>query len=71
MGLSSNFFGCPHPLRRSVDVADDRLRALGDMDVLDDHFLLALRAIFLSRPTPAPRTLAALAPRLGEIDRLV
>src|SRR5277367_3578495 len=39
----------PHPLWRGVDVADDRLPALGDTDVLDRHLLLALGAIFLQR----------------------
>jgi hypothetical protein len=41
MGLNLRFFARPHPLRRRVDVADDRLPALGDVDVLDGHFLLA------------------------------
>ena len=38
-----------HPLWRGVDIADDRLAALGDMDGLDRHLLLALGAIFLQR----------------------
>ena len=33
MGLFLRFFACPHPRRRGADVADDRLPALGDMDV--------------------------------------
>jgi hypothetical protein len=33
----------PLPLGRRVDVADDGLPSLGDVDVLDGHFLLALR----------------------------
>ena len=49
MGLSSNFFGRPHPLGRSVDVADDRLPALGDVDVLNGHLLLAAASVSLER----------------------
>ncbi len=33
MGLFLRFFSCPHPRCRGADVADDRLPALGDMDV--------------------------------------
>jgi hypothetical protein len=47
--LNLRFFARPHPLGWSVDVADDRLAALGDVDVLDRHLLLALRAVFLQR----------------------
>jgi hypothetical protein len=47
MGLFSNFSVRPSPRATGTDVADDRLAALGDMDVLDRHLLLALRAIFL------------------------
>ena len=42
MGLISSFFARPSPLWRGVDVAEDRLPALGDTDVLDRHLLLAL-----------------------------
>jgi hypothetical protein len=42
-------FCAPHPLGRGVDVADDRLAALGDMNVLDGHLLLASRAVSLER----------------------
>jgi hypothetical protein len=31
------------------DVADDRLPALGDVDVLNDHALFALRAVIFER----------------------
>jgi len=41
MGLFSGFFVRPHPLRRGVDVPDDRLPAFCDMDMLDRHLLLA------------------------------
>jgi hypothetical protein len=47
MGLFSFFFARPYPLGRGADVADDRLPALGDVDMLDGHLLLALRAVFL------------------------
>jgi hypothetical protein len=47
MGLNLSFFARPYPLRRDVDIAHDGLPALGDVDVLDGHLLLALRAIFL------------------------
>ena len=49
MGLFLRFFVRPHPLRRSADVADNGLPALGDMDVLDSHLLLALRPVVLER----------------------
>src|SRR5271155_2518369 len=47
MRLFLRFFARPYPLGGGADVADDRLPALGDMDVLDRHLLLALRAVFL------------------------
>jgi len=47
MGLNLRFFCAPYPLGRGVDIPDDRLAALGDVDVLNGHLLLALRAIFL------------------------
>ncbi len=37
------------PLDRSVDVADDRLPALGDMDVLDRHLLPAATSVSFQR----------------------
>ena len=46
-GVVLLFFARPYPLGRGADVADDRLPALGDVDVLDGHLLLALRAVFL------------------------
>src|SRR5271156_1670076 len=49
MGLNLRFFARPYPLGRGVDVPDDRLAALGDVDVLNGHLLLALRAIFFQR----------------------
>ena len=42
MGLNLRFFARPHPLCWRVDVADDRLPALANVDVLDGHLLLAL-----------------------------
>ena len=47
MGLNLRFFPRPYPLGGRVDIADDRLPALGNVDVLYDHALFALRAIFL------------------------
>jgi hypothetical protein len=41
MGLILRFFPRPYPLGRCVDVADDRLAAFSDVDMLDGHFLLA------------------------------
>ena len=41
MGLILPIFFAPLPLCRRVDVADDRLAALGDVDVLNGHLLLA------------------------------
>jgi hypothetical protein len=41
MGLNLRFFARPTPLSRGVDVADDRLTALGDVDMLDRHLLFA------------------------------
>jgi hypothetical protein len=42
MRLFSIFSAHPSPLGRGVDVADDRLAALGDVNVLNGHLLLAL-----------------------------
>jgi len=39
--LNLRFFAHPHPLGRSADIADDCLTALGDVDVLNGHLLLA------------------------------
>jgi hypothetical protein len=41
MGLISGFSARPAPLGGRVGVADDGLPSLGDVDVLDGHFLLA------------------------------
>ena len=49
MGLFLRFFACPHPLCRGADVADDRLPALGDVDVLNGHLLLAAASVALER----------------------
>jgi hypothetical protein len=49
MGLTSNFFLRPSPLGGRIDVSDDRLPAVGDVDVLDRHLLLAFRAVVLER----------------------
>ena len=45
--LILSFFPRPYPLGGRIDVANDRLPALGDVDVLDRHLLLAHRAVFL------------------------
>ena len=47
MGLFLRFFVRPYPRHRGANVADNGLPALGDMDVLDRHLLLALRAVVL------------------------
>jgi hypothetical protein len=49
MRLNSNFFGCPYPQDWGADVADDRLAALGDVNVLDSHLLLAAASVSLER----------------------
>ena len=49
MGLILRFFPRPYPLGWSVDVADDRLPALGDVDVLNRHLLLAASTVALER----------------------
>jgi hypothetical protein len=63
MGLFLRFFFRPYPRCRGADVADNGLPALGDMNVLDGHLLLALRSIVLERldlhSERAPRPLAA------------
>ena len=51
MGLNLRFFARPYPLGRGVDVADDRLAALGDVDMLDGHLLLAAARYRLSAST--------------------
>jgi hypothetical protein len=45
MRLNLRFFPRPYPLRRGIDVSDNRLAALGDVDMLNGHLLLALRAV--------------------------
>ena len=47
-----NFFA-PLPLCRRVDVADDRLAALGDVDVLNGHLLLAATPVPLECLDPS------------------
>jgi hypothetical protein len=47
MGLNLRFFPLPYPLGWSVDVADDCLAALGNVDVLNGHLLLAAAAVSL------------------------
>jgi hypothetical protein len=49
MGLNLRFFAQPYPLGWGVDVADDRLPAFGDMDVLNRHLLLAAASVSLER----------------------
>jgi hypothetical protein len=40
-GVILRFFPRSYPLGRRIDVADDRLAAFGDVDMLDGHLLLA------------------------------
>jgi hypothetical protein len=49
MGLILRFFPRPHLLGWRADIADDRLPALGDMDVLNGHLLLAAASVSLER----------------------
>jgi hypothetical protein len=49
MGLNLRFFARPYPLGRSVDVSDDRLPALGDVDMLNSHLLLAAASVSFER----------------------
>jgi hypothetical protein len=49
MGLNLRFFARPYPLGWGADVTDDRLPALGDVDVLNGHLLLAAAAVSLQR----------------------
>jgi hypothetical protein len=49
MGLNLRFFARPRPLGWSVDVANDRLAAVGDVDVLNGHLLLAAATVSLER----------------------
>jgi hypothetical protein len=48
-GVELPFFSAPYPLGWSVDVADNRLTALRDMDMLKRHLLLAAAAVSLER----------------------
>ena len=41
MGLILRFFAHPYPLCWGIDVSNDRLAALGDVNVLNCHLLLA------------------------------
>jgi hypothetical protein len=45
MGLFSIFSAHPSPLGGHIDVSDDRLAALGDVNVLDGHLLLAATSV--------------------------
>ncbi len=47
--MNLRFFARPCPLGGRGHVADDRLPALGDVDVLNDHALFALRAVIFER----------------------
>jgi hypothetical protein len=49
MGLNLRFFQHPSPLGWGADVADDRVAALGDVDVLNGHLLLATTSISFQR----------------------
>ena len=49
MGLFLRFSACPHPKDRGADVANHRFAAIGDMDMLHGHLLLAPRAIVFQR----------------------
>ena len=46
-GVDPLILSTPYPLGWSVDVADDRLTALGDMNVLNGHLLLATTSVSL------------------------
>jgi hypothetical protein len=46
-GLFSCFFTCPHPRSQAADVADNRLAALGDVEVLNGHLLFAAASVSL------------------------
>jgi hypothetical protein len=49
MGLFSCLSVRPSPRCRGTDVADDRLPALGDVDVVNGHLLLAAASVSLER----------------------
>ena len=49
MGLFSIFSAHPSPLGWGADVADDRLPALGDVDMLNRHLLLAAASVSFER----------------------
>ena len=49
MGLFSIFSAHPSPLGWGADVADDRLPALGDVDMLHRHLLLAAASVSFER----------------------
>ncbi len=49
MGLFLRFLARPYPRGRGADVADDRLPALGDVDTLNRHLLLAAASVPLER----------------------
>jgi hypothetical protein len=61
MGLTSNFFLRPSPLGQRVDVTDDRLPAVGDVDVLDRHLLSRSSR----RPVSWPAELSPFEPALA------
>jgi hypothetical protein len=48
-GLIPPIFPRPYPLGRRIDVADDRLAAFGDVDMLDGHLLLAAASVSFER----------------------
>ena len=56
MGLFSIFSAHPSPLGWGADVPDDRLAALGDMDMLNRHLLLAAASVALARTGSALNT---------------
>jgi hypothetical protein len=49
MGLILRFFPRPYPLGGRIDIADDRLAALSDVNVLNGHLLLAAASVSLER----------------------
>ena len=49
MGLFLRFFFRPSPRGWGADVADNCLAALGDVDMLDGHLLLAAASVSLER----------------------
>ncbi len=73
MGLISDFFPRPLSLGWRGHNTNDRLAALGDMDVLDGHLLkqatLRILAINLDTDTPTGRLLLNLVGSVAQFER--